>query len=423
MRSKKVYMHKYPVGDKPTRKAEIIVYLDDYKYSGDGNYDIMYLDFRTASDFERYVREVGIKEPTRGSFLEIMGYRSPRRLMQGCYYALNVDMLKQLAPQAHPESLLISQTYDFDNYHGRNDDDFRLLQAHGLLDATELKVSYHNQIADIDELKYDYDNSFRVNDVSQANWNEIIHGEDVKLVYDLGAPINASKAEVRLYIDKYAARYSESHPCLVLSHWDKDHYHCLLEMTDTEINNFSKFICVDKIQTATARKVFSRIEGIMGKARVFCIAPPAKKAGRSNYIMKEKFENNTVSVYVGINSRNINYCGLVLYAEGDEGNMVLSGDCTPTQANHVLIQEMAKSNYSSCNHYLVVPHHGGEFKAKSQKIYRIPGGLKPISAIISVDAANNTYGHPKREMLNWLSSVAPWKIERTDLYGTIKYYL
>ncbi len=24
---------------------EVIVYLDEYKYSGDGNYDIMYLDF------------------------------------------------------------------------------------------------------------------------------------------------------------------------------------------------------------------------------------------------------------------------------------------------------------------------------------------------------------------------------------------
>jgi hypothetical protein len=31
---------------------EIIVYLDDYKYDGDGNYDILYLDFRTSSDFE-----------------------------------------------------------------------------------------------------------------------------------------------------------------------------------------------------------------------------------------------------------------------------------------------------------------------------------------------------------------------------------
>ena len=57
-------MHKNPIEHKPTHKAEIIVYLDDYKYSGDGNYDIMYLDFRTTSDFEKYVDGVGIKEPT-----------------------------------------------------------------------------------------------------------------------------------------------------------------------------------------------------------------------------------------------------------------------------------------------------------------------------------------------------------------------
>lgn len=74
---------------------EIIVYLDDYKYSGDGNYDTMYLDFRTEDDYTRYMRELGLKEPTVGSYLQIDGYRSPKRLMRGAYYSLNMGMIKR----------------------------------------------------------------------------------------------------------------------------------------------------------------------------------------------------------------------------------------------------------------------------------------------------------------------------------------
>lgn len=402
---------------------EIIVYLDEYKYSGDGNYDIMYLDFRTISDYERYLRAVGIKERTRGSFLEIKGYHSPKRLMQGCYYSLNVDMLKQLTPKPHLESLILSQTYSFDNYQEHNDKDTVLLQSHKPLDPMELRVTYHNQINDINELKYNFDLSFRVNNVSQANWNELLQEEHVKVVYDVGAPIYASTADVRSYIDTYASRYSETHPCLVLSHWDKDHYHCLLGMTDAEINNFSKFICVDKMQTKMSIELFKRIENILGKNRIYCIVPPAKRPGRSSHQMIHKYINDALCLYVGVNSRNINYSGIVLFAQGEKGNVVFSGDCMPVQANHVLIQQLAKDGYPACKHFLVVPHHGGDFTAKSHKIYIIPSGIRPISAIISVDESNNSYGHPKKEMVNWLQSIAPWVIKRTDEVGIIKYDL
>lgn len=402
---------------------EIIVYLDEYKYSGDGNYDIMYLDFRTASDYEKYLRALGIKERTRGSFLEIKGYRSPKRLMQGCYYALNVDMLKQLTPEPHPESLILSQTYSLANYQVRNDGNAVLLQSHEPLDPMDLRVSYNNQISDINELQYNFDLSFRVNNVSQANWNELLQEEHVKVVYDVGAPIYASAEEVRSYIDTYASLYSETHPCLILSHWDKDHYHCLLGMTDAEINNFSKFICVDKMQTNMSIELFKRIESILGKNRLYCIVPPAKRPERSNHKMINIFENGTLGLYVGVNSRNINYSGIVLFAQGEKGNVVFSGDCKPVQANHVLLQQLANKGYPVCEHFLVVPHHGGDFKAKSHKIYHIPSSTMPISAIISVDESNNSYGHPQKEIVNWLQSIAPWVVKRTDKVGIIKYDL
>ncbi len=336
---------------------------------------------------------------------------------------MNVEILKELTSEPHPESLILAQTYSFDKYQGSNDKESMLLLAHETLDPLELKVNYHNQISDINELNDDLDVSFRVNDVSQANWNELLQKDDVKVVYDIGAPINASINNVRSLIDKYAPLYSESHPCLVLSHWDKDHYHCLLGMTDAEINNFSKFICVDKMQTNMASNLYNRLESILGEKRIYCITPPAKSPRMGNMQMREKFSNDALGIYVGINSRNINYSGIVLFAQGKTGNVVLSGDCKPAQANHVLLQQLAKDGFPACDHYLVVPHHGGDFRAKSHTIYHIPSGANPKCAIISVDESNNTYGHPKREMITWLHSVATWTIERTDKNGTIKYDL
>lgn len=49
--------------ERNAMQKEIIVYLDDYKYSGDGNYDTMYLDFRTADDFRDYWKALGPNTP------------------------------------------------------------------------------------------------------------------------------------------------------------------------------------------------------------------------------------------------------------------------------------------------------------------------------------------------------------------------
>ena len=195
---------------------EIIVYLDDYKYGGDGFYDTMYLDYRTEKDYEAYMQVMGLKEPTQGSYIQVDGYRSPKRLFRGAYYALNMEMLKQL--EAHPvtESLLFAHTYDFGNYEGRNDAAFHLLQSHGPLNAEELSTSYHNQIEYLEDIQWIDNLSFKVNDVSQANWNEVMKGDTSLFVYDIGAPIHATATKVQDYINQYAGRYAVDKPILIL---------------------------------------------------------------------------------------------------------------------------------------------------------------------------------------------------------------
>lgn len=408
---------------------EIIVYLDDYKYSGDGNYDTMYLDFRTADDYTHYIRELGMKEMTLGSYLRIDGYRSPKRLMRGAYYSLNMGMLKQMTPQPVTNSLVFAHYYSFDNYRGQNDEKFHLLQTHEPLVPAELQTSFHNKVEFLDWSIWDDNLNFCVNDVSQANWNVIRRGDTALYVYDIGAPIHATVKQVQEFIDNYADEYKKSQPVLILSHWDLDHYHCLLKLNNDEIDQyFSKFICVDKMKTATSQKVFKRMVSIMGKDRIFCIQPPARTLGSAYSRAKKVYAKEGIGLYICETNINLNYCGLIFYLEGTKAHVIFTGDSLPVQASNVFAKVTIGSEKGK-DHYLVVPHHGGDFKGKKvYKTYHIPEKVTPIEAIISVDESNNTYGHPSKEMMDFLGAIGnynesgryrKWKITRTDKNGTI----
>lgn len=397
---------------------EIIVYLDDYKYSGDGKYDVLYLDFRTIGDYNLYIKELELKQ-TAGTYIEIDGYSSPKRLVRGAYYALNLDMLKVVPVEENENSLILARTYNFSNYSGQNDKSFHLLQTHEPLDPYELNAPTHNNLEAFDEVKDSADLEFRVNDVSQANWNEVRQGSVVKIVYDIGAPITASKKVVRQYIIQFAVQYANDQPCLVLSHWDKDHYHCLLEMTDAEIKCFSKFVCVDKMKSAMSQLLFQRLLNLLGPSNVFCRMPWSRTLGSDYPLVHKEFSNGVLSFYTGESSRNTNYTGILLFVKGGDGNVIFTGDCLPCQANEVL-QDRFNVKDLNTEHYLVVPHHGGDFKSKAvYKTYQIPQGVSAVEAIISVDELNNSYGHPDSNMLKWLNSVANWSIVRTDKVGTV----
>ena len=94
--------------------------------------------------------------------------------------------------------------------------------------------------------------------------------------------------------------------------------------------------------------------------------------------------------------------------------IIFSGDSLLVQASDVLGEAWHDEGYDK-EHYLVVPHHGGDNKSKKvYKTYVIPDNLAAKAAIISVDEANNSYGHPSNDMIDYLKSVAKWEILRTD---------
>ena len=398
--------------------SEIIVYLDDYKYGGDGYFETLFLDFRTMSDYERFVKELNI-EHTEGTYIQINGYSSKKRLFRGSYYALNTEMLKQVRSEKVDGSLLLGYTFYFNNSSGQNDTGHSLLQSHTPLDPTQLYSPRHNRIERLDILVSDEDLEFKVNNVSQASWNEIRQNKKVKIVYDIGAPIYEKRQSLRQYIKQYAKGYSDDKPCLILSHWDKDHYHCLLEMTDLELLNFSKFICVDMTKSATSQRLYSRLQRVLGDKNIFSYEPEIRTPKSPFPQLHEVFVNNMISLYVAEKSRNVNYSELILFVKGKQGHVLMTGDSLPCQANEAL-QDLYDKHRLNTNHYLVVPHHGGDYAEKAiYKTYSIPQGINGMEAVISVDEANNIYGHPSQNMLDFLFRVANWGIKRTDKGGTV----
>ncbi len=401
--------------------SEIIVYLNDYKYAGNGFYETIFLDFRTNDDYEGFVRELNLARTT-GSFLQINGYHSQKRLIPDSYYALNIEMLKHLQPAMDQESLLIGYKYDFTNYKDDNTIAFNLLKSHDALDPSELYSAHHQPLTDIGFQGQQFSNTeLWVNNVGQANWNEIRQDGIVRIVYDIGAPTNASRSQVRWYINQFFAQYQNDQPDLVLSHWDQDHYHCLLEMTDTELACFSRFICVDGMKSKTPKELYNRMERVLGINKIFCIAPVARTPPSRYPTMHEKFSKIGFGLYAGEASRNRNYSGLVLYAQGNVAHALLTGDSLLCQVDDVFQLLHRQGKLKNCHHirndhYLVVPHHGGDIRP-SYKSYHVPACINAKEAICSVDENDSLaklYNHPSTKMRDFLKGVANWAIVRTD---------
>lgn len=396
--------------------SEIIVYLDDYKYSEGGKYEEIYLDFRTDQDFTQYLKAMGL-ESKQGSYLRIENYQPQKRLTKGAYYALNTRLLKTIPSANIEQSLLLFRSYDFSNAQNEEKNKYPLLMPHGKLPPEAVNSNSHQKVELPEAYNYKADLSFQVNDVSQANWNEIRYGEQVVLVYDIGAPIKARASEVKHYIDKYAASYADDKPWLVISHWDKDHFHCLYGMDENQLKCFSGVICVDKMKSRMSKSIYASLLKALGPNKLFCRANKQRTAHSDYPQLQLVYNNSAFTIYIAENSRNINYSGIIMVVSGYDSHVVLTGDCLPVQASDAM--EYAHNHNNTANgHYLVVPHHGGNIKGKD-RLYQIPLGIIPKEAIISVDENNNSYGHPSNTMMDFLQSLADWQIARTDQNGTI----
>ena len=253
--------------------------------------------------------------------------------------------------------------------------------------------------------------SVTIRNVGQGNWNEISKDDFVSIVFDAGAPMHASKTEVRNYIGDRAERYSVENPGLILSHWDKDHYHSLIGMSDKELGNFSFFICRDKIPNLTSRVLFNRINTAIGNANTYTIpAEPRTARGGHTHLIPLIPNTSQLVIYNAQSHKNRNISGLVISLKTKESSIILSGDCHYDQLS---VDVLPYLNFKH-KHNLVVPHHGGK---AGNFAYNLPASVKPNIAIISV--GKNNYGHPLTLYTRFLNlnlfTVKQTKIENKDI--------
>ena len=251
--------------------------------------------------------------------------------------------------------------------------------------------------------------SLFVKDVDQANWNELRDGDRVVVLFDAGARLNASMAEVAEIFDSRKPDLEATKPILVISHWDKDHIHCLKYLSQNDIQKcFSAMICVDKMKSVTATDVYNKFMGALGSKKVWCISP----AMRTNGINMHLWRNlGCVSIYLGEQSRKTNYSCLAMFVKGTNKSANYTGDCRLTQAKSVYDQEVAQG-VNTNEHALVAPHHGGDYGASFRHYSR------PCNDIAISVGANNSNGHPQKDMLRYLRGLG--HVKRTDVDGDIE---
>lgn len=391
---------------------ECIVYLECLKKVGNNVFDV-YIDFRQIKDLNHFVQSNPnnqIFNKIGPTYIELLSLKTNKRLLTGCYYKLNIDLLNRFDFVENTESLFIKRSYNLNNMQYPGVDTEEILQKHTVLDPQELFRNKINGQFTIEEL-HNYNLKLCVRDVGQANWNELIDNNIVKYVYDIGAELHSKIDDVKKLLYERVDDYKRDKPILVLSHWDIDHIQCMLYVDIQTIRDcFSKCICIDMMKTITSLKIYNNILKALGKDNVYCIRP----ADRTNGITMHLWNRiGNIAFYKGEKSRNINYAGLCMFVSGKIKSANFTGDIKLIQAKYVYDQEKEFNSNTIDGHILVAPHHGGDYGKKARSY------SQPTTDVVISVGAGNSYGHPEKYMLSYLQELCSNNINRTDKNGDV----
>ena len=388
------------------KKADTAGYNNEKK----NNIEIL-ADFINVEEYHKFTQEIG-KRATDATAFKIKGVKHSKRISKGKYYLMDVGEIKQ---HYRLESISNSYIYDFElipieeplsfenifseEKHFREGDYFggSVIPKDGF-DFQRI-INTQNQI------------DIWVNNVGQGNWNEVRESNETRIVYDMGAGLNAPKMEVDALINRIVPRYNNlsTKPIMILSHWDKDHYHALLGLSDEQIGLFGKYVFVGNPPTATARKAYYKIINVC--SNVMIIKPNTKRRGMPSLPKRVTKPNSIFSLYLGQVDSNRNLVSYQLFIRTPKSNALLCGDGGWFQINHIIAEEATLFKQDvDCN--IVVPHHGSGVD-KTYYGFVLHKQMKAGKAIISVEKQNNIYGHPSQPLINYLESLE-FDVYRTD---------
>lgn len=315
-----------------------IVYLAHLVKIESGIFDA-YIDFRLDRDLYYFVSS----DPQNQDFgkaktyIELRSLKATRRLSAGCYYKLNLDLLNHCDFTENEESLVIGRSYDLKSIEFLGYDDQDLLQNHEALDRNDLMHNHENGRLQIPNF-FKGDLFLLVRDVGQANWNELLDGNNItRIVYDIGAELRANQTIVRSLFYSRLYTLKRDKPILVISHWDIDHYHCLECASIQEIRTcFSKVVCMDMMKSLTSQRIYKKILYALGSNNVFCIKPALRTNGNQMRLWQRI---GNIAFYIGEYSRTINYAGLCMFVHGNTKSAIFTGDVKLIQAKYIYDNE------------------------------------------------------------------------------------
>lgn len=373
---------------------DVLVYIEEFN-KAEG---FVLVDFYDSNEFERFTSYTNNDfDINVATMVSLISYQN-RTIRENTYYSIKRETidtwLENNSITQNENSLLIGYTIDMSNF---NSDEEIFTHTVSLNDYDSYNHLMYGK-RDISDIEFDLSGKLTVNirNVGQGNWNEIMSDESYAVVYDCGTSMNASKADVRALINSRNKKYIDNKPSLILSHWDKDHYHCLIGMTDAELSSFSNFICRDNVPNLTSRKLFSRISRLMSNKHIYAIPAEARTArGGLTYLNALNSTNNQLVIYNSQYHKDRNISGIFLSLKNAHSSVIFSGDSHYSQVSTCILPHL---NFKH-KHYLIVPHHGGK---GGNYIYNNPGKIQYESAIISVGP--NRYGHPKPKYVSALKA-------------------
>lgn len=389
------------------------IIIDDYfKEKKDDDSYTLYADFRTIDDFKIFLKMYDLKE-TMPAFI-IKGFHPKYRIYKHKYYTLNLDILDRNSIRTVSESHIYGYELQLTK---TNQDQAYLLNKSDYTEGIILHPSIFNNITfPISNFGNNVKNNLSVivHNVNQGNWNEVDLNNTAILVFDTGTTITASYSEIQSVNKKIITKYlcQDQKPMLILSHWDKDHYNCILGMDNSQIGSFYGFVFPHEIPNATSQLVYNKMSSILGHSKMHPVDIPIKT--RSLPALPTPITKiGPFTIYAGKKCSDRNLGGIQVFVLGEEGNVVLTGDCGWFQLMHILSQEEKNiPEGSKCN--IIVPHHGSG-KDETYSGFVITGKTHPGTAMVSVNRHKNRYGHPSKKVLYYLKNTLKFTVERTDI--------
>lgn len=361
---------------------DILVYIEEI----DRDNNIIVLDFIDSNELEKFNNVLEIQNDIlKASMVKITNYRQ-KNLRENTVYAIDRDSILVRRANIEPleNSFLFGYTIDLKNERAFF---FKTSVTIGEEDRYTIgAIASGGGQDNILNIALKGKTDIVVRNIGQGNWNEVYANNNVKVVFDAGAPMNATKAIVRRYIGNKVKEYLNSNPSLILSHWDKDHYHSLVGMSDSELQCFSSFICPEIRPNITSRILYGRIEQAIGKNNIYTVSNIPKVKGIPSTLGLISPHGNNFMIFNSTYHKDRNQAGIVVAIKTNTSSVILPGDAHYTPLSNFILPMLNHTHL----HNLVVPHHGGNGGAYNYNMYP---GTTSGQAVISV--GTNRYGHPK----------------------------